>query len=821
MRKKIFLTFLLSLILVPLCIFAQPTKIRGKVIDKKTREPLPFATIVFKGTSVGCITDFDGNYFLQERTNIDTIVVACVGYESQNQGVKRSVYQELNFELEAAEFMIEAVVVKPGENPAHRIIRNIIKHKSRNNPDKFQTYQYEVYNKMELDVNNVDSSLKKKPIFREFKFIFNYVDTSAETGKSFLPVLISESLSDYYYQKSPYHEKEIIKATNVSGIQDESLLQFSGQMYLRVNIYENFISLFGKQFISPISDFGLLSYRYYLLDSSFVEGKWCRHLSFKPRRKQELNFTGEMWVHDSTFAIKKIQARIADDANINYVNDLILTYEYSPVNDTSWFPEKEEIFVDFNLTDNTMGFFGRKTTTYKNVILGKKFPDNFFDPTISQQTLVQEDSNAKDSAFWGQSRHENLSQKEKNIYAMVDSIKDVPMFNTIVDIISLFVGGHYKMCKYFEYGPVFKSYSYNPVEKHRFRIGGRTTTDFSKKMRFKAHLAYGTGDKEFKYGGSSQFYFKRFPRMTAGISYMHDMEQLGLSANGFLPDNILSTLLSRRPNDKMLLVDLTKTYYEKEWIRGFSNMLTLTHRTVYPSKFLPFQNENTGEKWKAITSSEVTFNTRIGIKEKFVEGDFERVQLTSRCVVINLDVTKGMKNILGSNYDYFRLYANWVQNIDIPPLGRLNYMIDAGKIWGTLPFPLLKLHEGNETFAFDNYAFNLMNYYEFASDEYASLYVEHHFEGLFLNKVPLFRFLKLREVIYGKALIGNLSEKNNNEIMQFPSNFYNVREPYYEAGFGIENILKLFRVDFIWRISHRDNPDIQKFGVFAKVQVVF
>lgn len=403
---------------------------------------------------------------------------------------------------------------------------------------------------------------------------------------------------------------------------------------------------------------------------------------------------------------------------------------------------------------------------------------------------------------------------------MVDSIKNVPIFQTWIDVINMIINGYYVHGN-FEYGPYFKVYSYNEIEGHRFRFGGRTSNDFSTKLMLEGHIAYGTKDQRFKYGVGLMYMLNKRPRSSVGLSHKHDIEQLGQSVNAFTESNILSSVLARNPRDKLLIVNEYKGFFEKEWFEGFSNTVYFSHRTIFPNDTLiQFKNQEDSRQWGSLVSAELTLRTRMAYNEKFIWGEFERVSLGSDYPILTVDLIMGFKNIFGSDYEYYKAHISLEHDFNINPLGEFRYRIQAGKIWGTLPFPLLRLHEGNETYAFDPYAFNMMNYYEFVSDNYISLYAEHHFEGLFLNKVPLFRKLKWREVLYGKALVGYL-EQDSESLMDFPDTLSGLSRPYYEAGIGIENIFKIIRVDALWRFSYLDHPNVSPFGLRAGLQIIF
>lgn len=796
--------------------YSQLTRIRGKVVDADTKEPLSFVTLAFKGTTIGTITDTKGEYFLETRSASDILSISYVGYDSKSIPIKKGQYQEINIELNSTSLSLEGVTIVPGENPAHPILRNIIKNKKHNNPDRFDAYSYENYNKIEIDLNNVDDEMKKKKIFKQFQFVFNYVDTNAITGKTFLPVFISEAISDYHFQRSPRIEKEVIKASKISGVKNESVSQFTGKIYQNVNIYNNFINVFDQGLVSPISDVGLLYYKYYLIDSAFLDHKWCYQISFKPKRKMEPTFTGDFWVNDTTWAIVKAQVRLADYVNLNFVNDLVASAEYQFLNDSIWFPKQMSLFVDFNLTDKTTGFFGRKTTAYSNVKFNEPILDTI--QSLQNNVTVQEGALEHGDKYWQKSRPFVLSKKEAGIYQMVDSVKQVPMYKTFFDIVNMFVN-YYYVVGYVEIGPYYKTYSFNEIEGNRFRVSGRTSNKFSKKIMFSAFTAYGDKDNRFKYGLGALYVIKKKPRQVVYLDYKSDIEQLGQSQYALTEDNILTSVLRRNPNYKLTLVKEFSGYYQKEWFNGLSNKLSFSYRDIYPSDSIRFEVNNISA-FKKITTASVTLNTRWQKDEKFVSGEFDRVSLGSIYPEINFDVTGALKGVLGSDYEYFKLHVNYYHKFNINPFGYTRLILDAGKIFGKVPYPLLQLHEGNETYAFDRYAYNMMNYYEFASDQYASAIVEHHFQGFFLNHIPLMRRLKWREVASCKYLIGSISDKNKN-VLDFPYGLGEVSHPYMEAGIGVENIFKVIRIDAMWRLTHLGNPNIEKFGIRAGLQIIF
>lgn len=807
--------------------YGQLTRVRGKVTNAETNEPLPFVNISFKNTTVGVISDFEGNYAIETRLRADSLVFSYLGFEPYVVKIKPGQYQELNVQLKPTAISLQEVVIKPGKNPALILLDSLNKYRRFNDPDRYQFWEAEIYNKIQFDLSNIDEEFKNNRLLRQFQFVFDYVDTSVVSGKIYLPIFISELRSNFYYQKSPKKEKEVITASNVSGVKDDQLSQFLGQMYLKINPYQNFIELFGKGFVSPIATFGPLYYRYYLIDSAYINNKWCYQISYKPRRVQEPTFTGDFWIHDSTYALVKINARIAQDANLNFVNDIVYKLEFKQVNDSLWFYHSEETFIDFNISDRTTGVFGRKTTFYDNVVLDRPREGSFFNPKLAQELIVLNNANNFSAEDWAKIRPIELTPRELQIFEMVDSIKQVPIFKTWVDVLNTLVNGYY-VKGWFEIGPYYKLYSFNAIEGNRFRFGGRTSNAFSTSIMLTGHVAYGDEDQRFKFAQGGLYLYSKNPRRGVGWDIKHDIEQLGISQNAFTQDNILASFLRRTYNRKLTMVDELQFHIEHEWYQGFSNTIKFNTRQIWATEYVPFYvNNPTASYWiNRLPTTEITLNTRFAYDEKYLLGEFLRISLGTDYPILNLNLTTSITGINGSRYQYYRFTGSVDHSFLINPLGRFRYIIDGGIYFGEAPYPLLQIHEGNETYAYDDYAFNMMNYYEFASDRWVSLLVEHHFEGFFLNRIPLMRKLKLREVVAAKGLIGRVSDRNI-QLMEFPDGMRKLSKPYVEASAGIENILKIFRIDAMWRLTYLTKPEgenvttIPRFGIRAQMKFDF
>jgi len=803
--------------------FSQMTKIKGKITDALTGEAIMFANVVFKATNVGTLSDENGNYFIETRNAGDTLLFTILGYYPQKVKVKKGIFQEINIKLTPTNTLLDEVVVVPGENPANILFRKIIKNKKFNNIDKLESYECEVYNKMEFDISNIDSTFREKAVLKPFKVIFDYIDTSAINGKSYLPAFLSETVSDFYMRKNPKLEREQIKASKMTGLKNESITQFAGDMYLKTNIYDNYIDIFRKQFISPVSNMGLLYYKYLIIDTAKFQNRTCYHVTFRPRSRQEPTFTGDFWVQDSSFGIVKYQMRINEKANINFINDLVQSNEFELQNDSVWVLKKEELFIDFQINKKARGLFGKKTTTYNNYVVNKPRNDEFYRNLGMERIQVLDSAEDKTNAYWKAARGNNLTEKEAATYKLMDTIQKIPLFHSYLTLVKMFYTG-YKEMKYVKFGPYYSTFTFNKIEGYRFKIGARTKKSVSEKFMFDSYLAFGSTDIAWKYGAGVTYVFKKMPRHNIHLGYKHDLVQLGQSENAFGDHGFLNSFLRRNPDDKLTWITEYSCTYMKEWFTGFSNTVAVKQRTILPSKIIPFElYKGTNAKYSIpdIKTLELRLNTHFAWNERFIYGDFDRVSVGTRYPVINLNVSLGVMQKMLGNYEYLKCNASINHFVPIGPFGRFNYSLSAGKIFGTLPYPLLELHSGNETYAFDESTFNLMNYYEFVSDKYVALALTHHFDGFFFNKIPLFRRMKLREVVQARGVMGSLSNANKNYSVM-PTTLGDLsRGPYMEGGVGIENIFKVMRVDALWRLNYLDHPNISPFGIRVMFVLVF
>ncbi|NQY10087.1 MAG: carboxypeptidase-like regulatory domain-containing protein [Flavobacteriales bacterium] len=805
--KTIFFNKLLLIVflLVSSFAFGQETAVSGKITDSISGDGVPFANIQFRGTTVGTMSDINGYYSLKSTLSVDSLRISYIGYLPKSVAVKSNVVQVINIPLKESSIKLDVVQIIAGVNPALAIIEGMVENKEANDKSKFDYYEYEVYNKVEFDMYNLPEKMMNNKLLKPFKFMLQNLDTI--DGKPYLPFFLIESLSEMYYQKNPELKREIIKGTRIAGTENESVAQFMGDMYQHFNIYSNYILLFGKNFISPAADNGKLFYKYYLTDSTSLGDLWCYKIHFVAKRKQELTFEGDMWIADSSWAIKKATLQITEDANVNFVNDVRIEQEYVLVDNQGWMLGRDNIMMDFNISKKAKrvtGFIGRKTTTYENIKVNKKRSDEFY--KIGDEIIVEEGSSDRGDEFWDEARHEELNERQQGIYDMIDTLKTLKAFKVYEGLIFTVMTGYKEFGK-FEIGPYHSLVSYNDVEGVRTKIGVRTSNEFSTRTMIDAYTAYGFRDTKVKYGGGVLYFLSKKPRNSIDIHYKNDVEQLGMSNNGMQTDNAFTSIFRTSRNYKLTNIEEYKFAYEIEWLEGFSTRLTMAQRIFNPLGDLVynFYDEDILSDVDELRTSELSMYIRFAHKEKFVSGEFNRISLGTTSPIIQFDYTVGIKDLLNSKYQYHKFRFNVSDKIRLGAVGNTKFNAEYGKVLGRVPYPLLEMHPGNESYFYDKSSYNLMNYFEFISDEYVSLAVAHHFEGFILNKVPALRKLKWRSVVNAKGVYGKLDSKHQ-DILLFPNSGVNLaKKPYMEAGVGIENIFKIIRIDAIWRLTYRDH----------------
>ncbi|HCL84568.1 MAG TPA: hypothetical protein DIC22_11370, partial [Chitinophagaceae bacterium] len=816
----------LSVLLLLLLSFgsrAQTKVLRGVILDAQSGERVPFASMRLEKTGYGKLSDSAGGFtFRFEQWPRDTLQITYVGFQDYALVLNDSLIQRATrdslfiiVQLLRGRYINEVVVSRKVDFGL-LLWRKIVKHKASNDRYRFQNFSYELYNKLELDLNQVNKDrIQSVKLLKPFTFILNNIDSS-ETHP-FLPIYITETLSDYYYQRSPAKRRELILGSKTVGLDNESVSKYLGGMEQNINFYNNFIPVFDKRFVSPLSNNGSTYYRYKIVDTQYVNARRLLHLIFTPKRKGESTFEGDCWVHDTSFAIQKMTLRLDSSANINFVQEMSLIQEFTLINDTTWFLSKDKFIVSLSaLGKKRMGMIGRKTTTYKNIVYNdSSVTDELRKNKLPEEVLFAENARDQPDSFWVDNRHEELNKDEKAIYKMVDTLLKMPEFHTYANVLN-FIGTGYLNIGNYQIGPWYNWIYANEMQGLRLRFDLGTNRYFNKNLTLHGYLAYGFGDQTWHWEADALYLFKRHPRMSLYGIIRQDLDYGQQYYDEITSDNIFA-LAVRKPNIPIKFINLTEQKLEwfNEWLNGFSIMLTADHKVYNPEMNLAPIKDFANGQGNPMNGFEMAVNLRFAFLEKFFETTFYRTSLGSDYPIIDVKYTHGFPGVLGSTLTYNKFYVSISDIVKIPPLGTVYYNLFAGKTTGVQPYPFLNVAPGNETYYYDKYAFSLMNKYEYLQDQFTGFNFEHNIGNGLFRFIPLTRKLKFRQFYNVKLLWGHLSPENaaynNNADYTFKS--LN-GQAYMEVGTGVDNIFRFLRVDFIWHVlpTGQDLSYIQKFG---------
>lgn len=803
------------------------TKVSGYVYDEYNQS-VAFANVLFKGSSQGTITDENGRFYLESNQTWNTLVISFVGYKTLEIELAKKVNYDLKLILTEEASQLDQVFIVTGKqskknNPAIDILRKIWEHKRKNGLKKFNQYEYSKYEKVEFDINTIDSSLMKSKLFKGMEFVFDQVDTSSVTGKTYLPIFINEAVSQVYGDNILKKKKEVLKGNKNSGFSDnQTIIDFVDELYPDFDIYNNYLQFFDKGFVSPLSTTGINTYNYVLADSSFIDNKWCYNIIYYPRRKNELTFKGDFWVADTTYAIKKINLQASKSANINWVKEIYIEQEFEVLNDSVFLIKRDYMLSDFalNKKETSHGIYGKRTTLYDNYQFDKVLDKKFYDEEVYD---YNKDVYDRDDAFWAENRLEALNKDERGVYKMLDTLKTVKKFKRLYNLGSILASGYIEFNTLpLDYGPIFSTFGFNEVEGLRLRAGGRTYFGKNDLWRLEGFIAYGLRDDKFKYGISGKWLVDKKRRFIISAGNRRDVEQIGASlttSTDVLGRSLASSsLVATSANDKLTSINLTTLAFELEPWRNLILRVSGNYRTLEsasPTFSLDYNTPNGIES--EIKQFESSFSVSYFPGRKMTGFGVERNIANTDYASLFAQVSRGDKGVLNSDFDYTKVQFSYIQPWQIGGFGRLTTTVEAGKTFGEVPLGLLSVIPGNQSYFSIYNTFSQLDFYEFVSDTYTSFHLEHNFNGRIFSRIPFLRQFNLREIVSLRGVWGEISPENVALSTTSNPNSIPLVAPndkvYYEYSFGVGNIFKVFRIDFNFRGNYLENENARKFGV--------
>lgn len=856
-----------KLILLFLLVFAASqsfAQLKGVITDSITHEPLMYISVYYEGKGVGGVSNANGEYQIETRKNWNEVTFSSIGYRTKV--IKLTPGQKvLDVQMVPDDVMLSEVVVKPKKekyskknNPAVDFMRKVIEHKKAQKLEVNDYYQYDQYEKMKMSLNDITPEKLEKGIYKKYSFLKDQIEVSETTNSLILPISIQETSSQTVFRKNPESKKTIIKGMNSNGINEffstgDMLGTVLQDVFTNVNIYDDDIRLLQRRFTSPIAKEGLNFYKYYLMDTLTVERDTCVHLTFVPQNSQDFGFTGHLYVlKDSTYAVKKCVMNLPKKTGVNFVNQLDIVQQYEQLPNGNWVLMDDDMLVDLSLVKSMGGLQVQRTTKYSNYK---------FDPIeqrlfrLKGSVIKEADMLSKSDEYWAEVRQVPLTKTESSMDVFMNRIEQIPGFKYIIfgakALIENFVEttGPKKPSKV-DIGPINTMISNNYVDGLRLRLSAMTTANLNPHWFLSGYGAYGFKDHRWKYSGTLTYSFNKrdyvvweFPKHFISATYSYDVMS---PMDKFLftdKDNVFVSFKTTTVDQMSYMRDVAINY-ELETPTGFGVKSMLRHRNDEPTGNLKYwANNSSADKMPLpnekpihdITTAEASVTLRHAPGEAFVNSKQRRIPVSLDAPIFTLTHTAGFKGVLGGEYNFNRTEASIWKRVWLPSSwGKVDISLKGGAEWNTVPFPLLILPEANLSYITQRETFCLINNMEFLNDRFASLSLSYDMNGKLFNRIPLLKKLKWREMIRFRTLWGTLTDKNNPfksnnpDLFLFPmrdgqytSHVMDPKIPYMEASIGVYNIFKLLHVEYVHRLTYRDNPGINKWGIRFMVLMVF
>lgn len=857
MKTKYIKSFLLFLLL-GCCISVSAQNIQGVVTDSLTNEPIPYLSVFYEGKGVGSITDNDGNYKVETRKGWNKLTFSAVGYVTKVVNIIPGVTKNLNVRMRPDDIMLDEVVVKPKRekysrknNPAVELMKKVIAHKKNNKLSENDYYQYNKYQKITMSLNDVTPEMLEKGMYKKMPFLKDQIELCEETNKFILPISVDETASQKIYRKHPKSEKTIIKGISSTGVNElfatgDMLSTVLKDVFTDVNIYDNDIRLLQYPFISPISSSDAISfYKFYIMDTTFVDKDKCFHLTFVPNNSQDFGFTGHLYVlADSSYTVKKCTMNLPKKSGVNFVDNMDIIQEFEQLPNGEWVLKTDDMIVEMTLMKIMQGFQIRRTTRYSDYAFDE-LPQQLFKRKGAE--IKEADAMMRGDDFWNQYRPVPLTQTESSMDMLVKRLEQMPGFKYVIFVLKAFIEnfvetGTKEHPSKVDIGPVNTMISNNYIDGLRLRMSAQTTANLNPHLFFKGYYAYGFKDHRSKYMGEVEYSFNKkeylpreFPKNSITFSYQYDVMS---PTDKFLKTDKDNVFVSFKTStvDQMSYVRNIALKYENETQFGLKTTVEVKHSTDEPTGGLAYiTNDDQKTLVPEIQTMEASLAFRYAPGETFVNTKQRRIPVSFDAPVFTLSHTAGFKGVLGGEYNYNLTEIGLYKRFWFSSWGKIDMFVKGGAQWNKVPFPLLIMPAANLSYILQRETFNLINNMEFLNDRYASLDVSWDLNGKIFNRIPLLKKLKWREAIGFKMLYGHLTDKNNpmkhpgdSELFLFPTRdgrptsfVMDPKTPYMECSVGIHNIFKILHIDYVRRLNYLDHPDANKWGVRFMVMMTF
>lgn len=852
MRKA----FVLLLLIFSLAIDAQT--IRGVVVDEETGDSIPHPGLQYKKGKVVVSGGSDGS-FSMPRLNDEYLTVSAVGYKTLQILIGPNTPARMRITLKPDTKRLKEVTVrgKKGKysrknNPAVELMKRVIAAKKRNDLENHDYYRYDKYQKLTLAVNDITPAEVEKEKGKNRQWLVNQIEFCPYNNKLILPLSVDETVTQHIYRKDPKKEKTIVLGQRATGVNDliqtgEMLNTVLKDVFTDVDLYDDQIRLLQYPFTSPIGKDAIAFYRFYIVDTVYVDRDECYHLEFTPNNQQDFGFRGELWVlTDSTLHVKKCRLSLPRKSDVNFTDNLSVTQEFTKLPNGEWVLTTDDMYVEMSVVD---------FLTKAVVIRTTRMTDYAFDPipdkAFKGKAKVKYDpsSRMRGDDFWADNRTVELTGSERGMGTFIDNLTKTKGFKYLLFGMKVLIENYVETGgkthpSLVDIGPINTMVSTNFIDGMRTRLSAQTTANLNPHLFVSGYYARGWDSRKNYYKGQVTYSFNKkeympweFPKRTLTFTSTYDVCS---PSDKFMPtdkDNVF-TSFKWTDVDKMMFYNRQELAFEYEQDWGFKTTVKLKTEEneacgkLYFTPLSLYDAETPAIEHGKIRTTEASIELRYAPGETYVNTKQRRLKINYDPPVFTLSHTVGVKGVLGGDYNYNFTEASVYKRFWLNSWGKLDVTLKGGIQWNKVPFPLLIMPAANLSYIVEDETFNMINNMEFLNDRYASLDVSWDLNGKIFNRIPLIKKLKWREWLGVKVLWGTLTDKNNPTLaanagdpllMQFPEGSYvmDPHRPYIELIAGIHNIFKIFHVQFVHRLNYNGLPTAKKNGVRLMMRFTF
>lgn len=858
------------IILLTMLSMAVRAQISGVITDAVTGDTLLYPSASYKGHHIAVSGDALGHYSIARHEGW-VLTFSAVGYQSKNITVTAKTPQIVNIKLKPDTKTLAEVVVKQKrgkysrkDNPAVELMKRVVAAKKKTDLANHDYYQYNKYQKITLAVNDIQPSDIDSGFFAKKQWLIDQIETSPYNYKLILPVSVDETVTQHIYRKNPKSEKDIIMGQQSSGVNQflstgDILNTALKDIFTDIDLYDDQIRLLQFPFTSPIGKNAVAFYRFYIQDTVYVDRDLCYHLEFLPNNQQDFGFRGNLYIlADSTLHVKRCELTIPQRSDVNFVENLRITQEYTKLPNGEWVLSHDDMVAEMKVASFLSKALVVRTTRLSDYAFDRLPKQLFKGKAVTRR---EANANMRDEAFWNQYRTVELTKGESGMDAFIHRIEQLKGFKYIIfgakALIENFVEtGDLNHPSKFDIGPVNTVVTSNFIDRLRFRVSGQTTANLNKHWFFAGYVARGTRSRKNYYKGEITYSFNKkdylpreFPKRTLSFSSTYDVTAPSDKFVHTDKDNVFTAFKWARV-DKMMFYNRQQLQfeYEQEW--GMKTTLEMKTEENEAAGRLFFQPLNSPVDMAGringlseseagdyihngkMRTTEFTLQLQLAPGRTYINTKQRRIPMNLDAPVFTLRHTVGIKGLLGGDYAYNFSEGSIYKRFWMNSWGKIDTRIKAGAQWNKVPYPLLIMPAANLSYIVQDETFNLLNNMEFLNDRYASLDVSWDMNGKILNRIPLLKKLKWREYLGVKCLWGMLTDKNNPTLarnagdptlMVFPEGCYvmDSKRPYVELVAGVHNIFKILHVEFVHRCNYTYLPIAHRNGVRMMVRMTF